>query len=264
MSIGSGIAPQVMSCLLLPVRQADSPAFRWAGSSNVGPISVHAVAHQADDARPTASTQATSNHLLRASADISTSVNEGPGGGRRIRLSGMRYPTGGDFRKTDPKFRGGIWFRRAAALDSIQNKASTRTAGQTAVEPFPDDIRRFVDGNVESIDQLEILRVLGEDPAREWDAAGLAAAVQGSPTTVAADAAALHARGLIAAERRSMNAVVYRHGARDPDLAARLGRLLQLYRERPVTMIRLVYDRAKDPLRSFADAFRLRKDKEGG
>jgi hypothetical protein len=37
-------------------------------------------------------------------------------------------------------------------------------------------------------------------------------------------------------------------------------RLLQLYRERPVTMIKMVYERAKDPLRKFADAFRLRKE----
>jgi hypothetical protein len=40
--------------------------------------------------------------------------------------------------------------------------------------------------------------------------------------------------------------------------------VLQLYRERPVSMIKLVYARARDPLRNFADAFRLRKEKEEG
>lgn len=39
-----------------------------------------------------------------------------------------------------------------------------------------------------------------------------------------------------------------------------VARLLQIYRQRPVSMIKLVYKRAKDSLRAFADAFRFRKE----
>ncbi len=123
---------------------------------------------------------------------------------------------------------------------------------------FPDDIRRFIEAAVESIDQLEILRVLGEDSSRAWDVAGLAAAVHADPPAVAAHAAALHARGLAAAGAGP----TYQFGPRTPELGILVARLLELYRERPVSLIRLVYAgaaaRAADPLLSFSNAFRLR------
>ena len=129
------------------------------------------------------------------------------------------------------------------------------------MEPLPDDIRRFLDENIETIDQLEVLRVLGEKPDREWPAALLAAEVQADPQLVAAHVAALQGRGLLTSFQRGTE-LIARHGARTPELQVLVGRLLQLYRERPVTMIKMVYERAKDPLRKFADAFRLRKEEE--
>jgi hypothetical protein len=128
------------------------------------------------------------------------------------------------------------------------------------VEPIPEDIRRFLDGNIETIDQLEILRILGEKPDREWDAASLAAEVQAEVQVVAAHVLALQSRGLLACERGGGAGLVCRHGPRTAELQVQVGRLLQLYRERPVTLIKFVYERAKDPLRKFADAFRLRKE----
>jgi hypothetical protein len=63
----------------------------------------------------------------------------------------------------------------------------------------------------------------------------------------------------LAAEKRGTD-WVGRHGPHTPELADQVGRLLQLYRERPVTMIKMIYARAKDPLRVFSDAFRIRKE----
>jgi hypothetical protein len=39
-----------------------------------------------------------------------------------------------------------------------------------------------------------------------------------------------------------------------------VARLLQVCRKRPVTMIKLVYATPRDPLRTFADAFRRKKE----
>lgn len=124
-------------------------------------------------------------------------------------------------------------------------------------ELFPDDVRRFLDENVDSIDQLEVLRLLWEDPAAEWTGAALTAEVQAQPADVAAHVAALAARGLIHAEPRGAG-VACRYGPRTPDLDARLRKVLEHYRERPVSMIKLVAARVNDPLRALADAFRLR------
>src|SRR5687768_12725549 len=127
------------------------------------------------------------------------------------------------------------------------------------MEPFPDDVRRFADGNIESIDQLEILRVLDEAKDKEWDAATLAREIQAAPHAVAAHLAALNGRGLLTAEKRAADWVA-RHGPHTPELAAQVGRLLQLYRERPVSTIKLIYAQAKSPLRVFAEAFKFRKE----
>jgi hypothetical protein len=125
-------------------------------------------------------------------------------------------------------------------------------------EPLPQDVCRFLGENIESIDQLEILRVLGEGPGREWTAAALVAEVQGPPDDMAGHLAALAARGLIAADRAGGEAA-WRYGPATPEIDAMVRQLLQCYRERPVSMIKLVYAQAADPLRAFADAFRLRK-----
>lgn len=127
------------------------------------------------------------------------------------------------------------------------------------MEPIPEDVARFLYDHVESIDQLEILRVLGEARDREWGVAVLAAAVQAEPQAVRAHLSAMHGRGLLAMTTQGAGPSC-RHGARTPELADMIDRLLQIYRERPVTMIKMVYERARDPLRAFADAFRIRKE----
>jgi hypothetical protein len=127
------------------------------------------------------------------------------------------------------------------------------------VDPFPEEVKRFMDQNIESIEQLEILRILGEDPEKEWSATVLAREVQAPPQGIAAHLAGLHSRGLLTSVPRDKD-LFWRYGPRTPELEQMVGRLLQLYRQRPVTMINLVYSRARDALQTFADAFRVRKE----
>ena len=127
------------------------------------------------------------------------------------------------------------------------------------VEPLPQDVERFMDSYLESVEQLEILRILGEDPSREWDAAGLAHLIQAAPDVVAGHLGALQKKGLITCTAKDAH-LSCRHGAAAPDLEAKVARLLQLYKERPVTMINRIYARARQALKSFADAFKLRTE----
>ena len=109
------------------------------------------------------------------------------------------------------------------------------------MDPLPEDVARFLDDHIESIEQLEILRVLGEDRDREWDSVALADEVQAKPEAVRAHVKAMHSRGLLRAITKGVG-LSCRYGAGTPELETIVGRLLQIYRERPVTMIKIVYD----------------------
>lgn len=127
------------------------------------------------------------------------------------------------------------------------------------MNPLPEEVKRFLEANIDSVDQLEILRVLGEDPLKEWPAVDLAREVQSAAQSINAHLDALNSRGLLAV-RKSGSDLFCHYGPHSPELAQRTAQLLQVYRERPVTMIKLVYATARDPLKTFADAFRLKKE----
>ena len=109
------------------------------------------------------------------------------------------------------------------------------------------------------MEQLEILRILGEDINREWSSEEVGRKIQSTPEAAALHLAAMESRGLLTCIRTD-GVIVCRYGPRSAELEPEVARLLELYRQRPVTMIRLVYERAQNALRNFSDAFNLRKE----
>jgi hypothetical protein len=126
------------------------------------------------------------------------------------------------------------------------------------VDAISEKVRRFVEGNIESLEQLEILRVLAEDPGREWNSAALAGEVQTHPHAVPLHLTVLSERGLLTVTRRGTD-LVCRYGPQTADLEDLVQQLLQSYKERPVTMIKVVSSRVSNPPRGFASAFRMGK-----
>jgi hypothetical protein len=53
----------------------------------------------------------------------------------------------------------------------------------------------------------------------------------------------------------------FRYAPRTPDLAGAVEELAQAYADRRVSVIGLIFAKPTDKLRSFADAFRIRKDR---
>src|SRR5687767_1000007 len=62
-------------------------------------------------------------------------------------------------------------------------------------EPFPEEVNRFLDEFVESLDQLEVLRLLWERPNVTWTDSTLAAEVQIESSYAATQLAILDSRG---------------------------------------------------------------------
>ena len=123
---------------------------------------------------------------------------------------------------------------------------------------FSDEFCRFLQTNVPSVDAAELLLLLLRDPARWWSATEIVGALKPAPLSeadVTRTLEAFLARGVIAqgADKR-----VQYHPASD-ELDGYVRTLAQAYSERPVTLIRVIYALRDSKIRSFADAFKLRK-----
>lgn len=122
-------------------------------------------------------------------------------------------------------------------------------------DDFPEDVRRFIGDSIDSVQQLEILLFLRNDPNRSWSADEVGQSLYISPQPAELRLLGLKARNLLAA---SGTPSVYRYAPQTAELDAVVARLADLYRERRVTVITLIYSRPL-PAQAFADAFRLRK-----
>ena len=120
---------------------------------------------------------------------------------------------------------------------------------------FTDEFCEFLQSSVPAVEAAELLLAVKRDPARWWT---LREALDTGISIREEDAArhieGLQGRGLVAldAERRLQY--------RAPEgFAGHLATLEKVYRERPVTLIRVIYGLRDSKIRSFADAFKLRR-----
>ena len=125
------------------------------------------------------------------------------------------------------------------------------------MDPIPTSVKEFLYAHIDSIDQLEILRLV-TDSQIDRSASVLAQELQIPVTSVASHLSAMAAKGLLTIV--ATDPLTCKQGAKSSTLDGHIERLMKTYRERPVSLIRLVYDRPKEQRRSLSDAFRLKKD----
>lgn len=125
---------------------------------------------------------------------------------------------------------------------------------------LPDDIRRFIAANIASVAQLEVLLLLRGEREREWTADEVSRALYAAASGMAEQLNDLEAKGLVLVTQSPE--ARFRYQPRDEELDAVVGRMADLYKERRVAVISLIYSEPVDKARSFAEAFRIRKEKE--
>jgi hypothetical protein len=111
---------------------------------------------------------------------------------------------------------------------------------------FSDEFLRFLQSNVPAVEVAEFLLLLHAEPDRAC----------APPEGAARYVAGLQAGGLVEVDNEQR--VRYRPAS--DALAAQVNMLEKLWRERPVTLIRVIYGLRDSKIRSFADAFRLRRE----
>ncbi|HEU0014126.1 MAG TPA: hypothetical protein VFQ45_10605 [Longimicrobium sp.] len=123
-------------------------------------------------------------------------------------------------------------------------------------EAIPEDVLRFIARYIDSAEQLDLLLLLHRDAERAWSPAAAAEAVYSVPASSERRLQALAEQGLAA--RGAGGA--YAYAPRDPGLAETVDALAQAYRSNRAGVITTVLERqTADPVRSFADAFKLKR-----
>jgi hypothetical protein len=126
---------------------------------------------------------------------------------------------------------------------------------RTVTDDIPENVKRLIAERIESIPELEAVLLLKDHPERDWDADEAGARLYVSRLMAAHLLAALAGRGLL---RRTGE--TYRYLPATDSLRADVDDLAQCYSRHLVAVTQLVHARPGVSVRSFADAFRFRKD----
>ena len=125
---------------------------------------------------------------------------------------------------------------------------------------LPEDVANFIAGNIGSVSQLEVLLLLRNGGSKAWSREEIGSALYTSPEMMAGPLAGLCACGLLTATPSPEE--LYRFQPATPALELAVARLNDLYAQRRVAVIGLIYSQPTDRVRTFADAFKFRKDKD--
>lgn len=123
---------------------------------------------------------------------------------------------------------------------------------------IPEQVRQFIRERIDSAETLEILILLERAPERAWSADEVAKTVFTVPTAATKRLEGLVTDGLASSD--GIAGASYRYEPRTDELRQQVAAVAAAYRTSRIDVIKLVFDRPPDPLRSFADAFKLRKE----
>jgi hypothetical protein len=128
------------------------------------------------------------------------------------------------------------------------------------VAEISDDVRELIRRRVTSMDHVEVLMRLYEAGGEALTSQQLERGARLGPQTVARCAAELVSARLVSHDPASDS---YRYAPPNVDRPT-VEELASLYHQRPVTLVKLVYAQPPNPVKSFADAFRLRDESAPG
>jgi len=126
------------------------------------------------------------------------------------------------------------------------------------------EVISFLADHIDTVLELELLLLLRAQPARNWSAADLANQLKIDPAFAAAQLDKFHQRKLLArdAAGADQQSFAYRYAPAAPQLDATVVAVAAAYVSHRVSIIGLIFSKPTSTLKTFADAFRIRKDKD--
>lgn len=127
---------------------------------------------------------------------------------------------------------------------------------------LPEEVSRFIDRYIDSVEALEVLLLLQREPAQEWTGGGVASTLHIGSIAADNHLAKLCSYNLL--DVRVGNDLYYWFNPRPPHVARAARALGDAYAEQRLSILKLVLQRPAGPVRDFARAFRLTKDDSDG
>jgi hypothetical protein len=116
------------------------------------------------------------------------------------------------------------------------------------------DVREFIIRHIDTVSELEALLILRENPGENWETGRIAARVYNSEWEIGQVLERFAAEGFL--ERDGDN---YRYHCKDPAVDRTIGDLARSYASHLIPVTNMIHSKPRS-IRSFSDAFKLRKD----
>lgn len=147
-------------------------------------------------------------------------------------------------------------------VKSIRRRGFRLAGVDVSREDVGAEARKFLADHIESVLELEALLLLAADPARAWIASEVARELRVDAGWAGPQLSRLCGRGVLACDASPQPH--YRFAPSSPKMEQAVRELASAYATRRVTIISLIFAKPTDKLKSFADAFRLRREEEHG
>jgi hypothetical protein len=119
---------------------------------------------------------------------------------------------------------------------------------------IPPEVREFIIRHIDTVSELEALLILRASPGDTWDIGRIAARVYTSEREIAQVLERFAAEGFLERDGET-----YRYQCKDPDVDRTIGELARSYASHLIAVTNMIHSKPRN-MRSFSDAFRLRKD----
>lgn len=122
-------------------------------------------------------------------------------------------------------------------------------------------LKRFIQQRIHSVEEVEVLIQLQKDRNSEWTADRLSQIMKSSTASIEKRLADLLASELVERVQHEQK-IYYRYGPKTPALAEQADELVRIYPELKFRIIQLIFEGPIGRIRDFADAFKLKEDRD--
>ena len=127
-----------------------------------------------------------------------------------------------------------------------------------ASDDLPPAVKQLLARYIRSVEQLEVLLLIASQSSRTWTASDVYEVIRSSKASIADRLQAFTNDGFLVEEQTSPPG--FRYAPKSEELRRGVEETARVYQTHRIRVIEAIFAPVVDPVQSFADAFKLRKD----